>query len=79
MGFVTEEIAHDELSAVLTTVEKEAGETRDQWRFVELEIDRFERMTPRELRLLGKWLVKEGKRMGREYRSNGAMKTPSNA
>lgn len=74
MGFVTEEIEHDELSAVLTTIEREAGETSEPWRFIELDLDRFERMTPRELRSLGKWLAKEGKRIGREYKSNGAKK-----
>lgn len=79
MGFVTEEIEHDELPVTLITVEREAGETREAWRFVSLEFDHFERLTPPELRKLGRWLVHEGKRIGREYKSNGAMKTPSNA
>ena len=80
MGFVTEEIEHDELPVKLTTVErdKESGECREPWRFIGLEFDHFEELTPPELRRLGRWLVQEGKRIGKEYKSNGAMKTPSN-
>ncbi|HON48057.1 MAG TPA: hypothetical protein PLZ60_09940 [Kiritimatiellia bacterium] len=37
MGFVTEEIEHDELPVTLITVEREAGETREAWRFVSLD------------------------------------------
>jgi len=79
MGFVTEQIEHDELPVTLMTVEREAGETVEAWRFVSLEFDHFERLTPPELRKIGRWLVQEGKRIGKEYKSNGAMKTPSNA
>ena len=78
MGFVTEQIEHDELPVTLMTVEREAGETVEAWRFVSLEFDHFERLTPPELRKIGRWLVQEGKRIGKEYKSNGAMKTPSN-
>ena len=79
MGFVTEEIEHDELPVTLTMVEREKGETKEPWRFIGIEFDRFESLTPPELRKLGRWLVQEGKRIGKEYKSNGAMKTPSNA
>ena len=81
MGFVTEEIEHEELPVKLMTVErdKESGECREPWRFISLEFDHFENLTPPELRRLGRWLVQEGKRIGKEYKSNGAMKTPSNA
>ena len=80
MGFVTEEIEHDELPVTLMTVEREDGETSEAWRFISLEFDHFERLTPPELRKIGRWLVQEGKRIGKEYKSIGAMKTlPSNA
>lgn len=49
MGFVTEQIEHDELPVTLMTVEREAGETVEAWRFVSLEFDHFERLTPPEL------------------------------
>ena len=58
--------------------DKESGEFREPWRFISLEFDQFENLTPPELRRLGRWLVQEGKRIGKEYKSNGAMKTPSN-
>lgn len=76
MGFVTEEIEHDELPVKLMTVErdKESGECREPWRFISLDFDLFTNMTPPELRQLGRWLVKEGRRIGKEYKSNGAMK-----
>ena len=80
MAYVTEEIEHEELPVKLTTAErdKESGECREPWRFISLEFDLFESLTPPELRRLGRWLVREGKRIGKEYKSNGAMKTPSN-
>jgi hypothetical protein len=34
----------------------------------------MERMSPRELRELGRWLVKQGKRLGRQYTSSGSPK-----
>lgn len=76
MGFVTEEIAHNNLPVSLMTVErdKERNECREPWRFISLEFDSFERMTPPELRKLGRWLTSEGRRIGREYKSNGAKK-----
>ena len=81
MGYVTEEIEHDELPVKLTTVERDkaSGECREPWLFIGIEFDHFEQLTPPELRKLGRWLVQEGKRIGREYKSNGAMKAPSNA
>lgn len=55
--------------------ERYGSEMRDPWRIVSLSLDRFHTdLTPRELRELGRWLVKEGKRIGREYKSNGAPK-----
>ena len=78
MGFVTEEIEHDDFPVKLMTVEREKGETKDAWRFIGIEFDSFSALTPPELRKLGHWLVQEGKRIGREYKSNGAKKTPSN-
>ena len=80
MAYVTEEIEHEELPVKLMTAErdKESGECREPWRFISLEFDLFESLTPPELRRPGRWLVREGKRIGKEYKSNGAMKTPSN-
>lgn len=72
MGLIREESAHDDLPATITVVEREKGEMTEPWRFIGLYVDHFERMTPPELRKLGRWLTKEGKRIGREFKSNGA-------
>ena len=76
MGLVREEVQHDELPMTISVIEREKGEMTEPWRFVGFEFDNFERLTPPELRKLGHWLVKEGKRIGREYKSNGG---PRNA
>ena len=70
MAYVTEEIEHEELPVKLMTAErdKESGECREPWRFISLEFDLFESLTPPELRRLGRWLVREGKRIGKEYK-----------
>ena len=73
MGVVHEEVHHDFLDASFTVDEREDGSCRDPWRFVSLEID-FGRITPKEMRNLGKWLMSQGKRLGREYKSNGKPK-----
>ncbi|MFP5340229.1 MAG: hypothetical protein ACLGIW_17330 [Gammaproteobacteria bacterium] len=78
MGLIREEVEHDELPATIMVVERQDGETMEPWRFIGLECDHFERLTPLELRKLGHWLVKEGKRIGREYKSNGAPKVTPN-
>ncbi len=78
MAFVTEEIEVEigDLGVVveLMTSKRDKGETRDAWRFIDLTIDSFKSLSPRELRDLGKELVKEGERIGKEYKSNGALK-----
>lgn len=75
MGIIREETHHDELEAEITVSEKEKGEVVEPWRFCRLEIDSFEGFTPKELRQLGYWLVKEGKRIGRQYTSKGAVRS----
>jgi hypothetical protein len=73
MGLIREETAHATLEASFMVVEREPGETRRPWGFVALRVDDLgEPMTPRELRELGRWLQQQGRRLGREYRNNGA-------
>jgi hypothetical protein len=74
VGIVNEETAHDEIQASIMVVERTKGEMVEPWRIVGFEFDHMDRLTPSELRTLGHWLVKEGKRIGREYKSNGARK-----
>ena len=74
MALVHEELEH-ELGLKLMTSERVEGETRDPWRFVSLEMDSFENLTPHELQTLGEWLIAQGKRIGREYKSNGGRKS----
>ena len=76
MALIHEEIEH-ELGPRLMVSEREEGETREPWQFISLEMDGFDEMTPTELRTLGKWLVQQGRRIGREYKSNGAPKSKS--
>jgi hypothetical protein len=59
-------------------VERAKHECREPWHFVRLEIDsRNGYMSPKELRELGRWLMTEGKRLGKQYKSNGAPKAPA--
>jgi len=73
MALIHEETKH-ELGARLMVSERAKDETRDPWRFVSVEMDGFDNLTPTELRTLGKWMVQQGRRIGREYKSNGAPK-----
>lgn len=72
MGIIREETRHEYIEAELMVSERTQGETREPWRFVSLRVDDMQDLTPRELRELGRWLQREGRRMGREYKSNGA-------
>lgn len=72
MGIVREDISHEYIDVTISIIEREKDEIRDPWRFARIEIDSFDSLTPRELRDLGHWLVKQGKRLGKEYKSNGA-------
>lgn len=74
MGIIKEEIRHKYIDAVITVVEKEKEETVDRWKFASIEMNSMESLSPVDLRELGKWLIKEGKRLGKEYKSNGSKK-----
>lgn len=74
MAIVHEETAHETLPVTITVTERVAGEQRPAWEMIGLEYDSFENMTPKQLRELGRWLISEGERIGREYKSNGAPK-----
>ena len=74
MGIIHEEIEFQtwETTARVVVIEKEKGECVSPWLICSVEVDGFGKLTPKELREFGKWLIKEGKRIGREYKSNGA-------
>jgi len=78
MGIVHEETSHEFLCVSFTVDEREKGSCREPWRFVSLEVDSMESLTPKELREVGRWLVSQGKRLGREYKSNGAPRAMAN-
>lgn len=72
MGIVNEKVSCEIVQAEISVVQRTKGETVEPWRFITLEVDGFERMTPKELRKFGRWCITEGKRIGKQYRSNGA-------
>jgi len=74
MAFITEEIEYENPWVKIVTVAKQKGEDIPAWKFISIELDGFERISPSELRDLGNLLVKEGTRIGKEYKSNGSMK-----
>lgn len=78
MGIIREETTYADLDVVIEVVERQPGETTEPWRFVTLRVDDWGRMTPKELRGLGRWLQQQGIRLGREYKSNGAPKVTPN-
>lgn len=72
MAIIHEETQHEYLPATISVTERVGKECRPAWEIVSLEYDSFENLSPKQLRELGKWLIAEGKRIGREYKSNGA-------
>ena len=74
MAFVKEEIEFDVLEAKIMVLERESGEYPEPWSIISFSVDDLENCTPKELRQLGKWLIEQGKRIGKEYKSNGARK-----
>lgn len=72
MGIVTYEAEHDVCEASVMVDQREPGACRGPWEMITVEINGHSRMTPKELRKLGRWLQQEGKRIGREFKSNGA-------
>ena len=76
MALIHEETEH-ESGVSLMVSERQEGETRSPWKIITLDADRFENLTPTELRKLGKWLMHQGRRIGSEYKSNGALKAKS--
>lgn len=73
MAYIKEEIKHEYLQEVeLQILEREKFEYADPWRIATLQIDA--KLSPKEMRELGKWLIQQGKRIGREYKSNGESK-----
>ena len=74
MAFITEEIEFETPYAKIVTVAKQKGENIPSWKFISIDLDGFERISPSELCELGNWMVQEGMRIGKEYKSNGTMK-----
>lgn len=74
MAIVQEEVKHEHLAVELMVSEREKHESRDPWRFVDLNVDNMPKCTPKELQELGRWLIQQGKRLGREFKANGAPK-----
>jgi hypothetical protein len=72
MGIIHEQTRHEFLPAEVMVDERGERESREPWKCIHLEVDNMERLTPKELRDLGKWLQQEGRRIGRAYKSNGA-------
>lgn len=70
MGIIRE--ANQEHGVVVEVVERTKGEYPEPWRIIHLDFDGHYPVTPKELRELGRFLVKQGKRIGKEYTSKGA-------
>lgn len=72
MGIVNEKVSCEVVDASISVVQRDSDECVEPWKIITLEFDCFERMTPKELRKFGRWCMTEGKRIGQQYRSNGA-------
>jgi hypothetical protein len=72
MALVMEETQHEPTNVKVLVAQREDGETYEAWRIISVEMDGYERVTPQELRDLGRFLVRESKRIGREYTASGA-------
>lgn len=74
MGIIHEETQHTDFGLEIMVTERTKGECREAWKMITLDIDHFQSFTPVELRKLGRALINEGKRIGKQYKSNGAPK-----
>jgi len=75
MALIHEETVHPDFGVELMVSERYGSEVREPWRIVSMSLEHFHQdMSPKELRELGRWLISEGKRIGREYKSNGSPK-----
>ena len=72
MAFIKETIDH-ESGAEITVLQRD-DEFYQPWKIISLEMESYETLTPRELRRIGKWLIDQSKRIGKEYKPNGAPK-----
>lgn len=61
-----------DIEAAVQVIEREEDEIYEPWRIIDLHLDSRSRLSPRELRDLGSWLIREGRRIGREYTASGA-------
>lgn len=72
MAIVHEETKHEYLPVSIMVSQRTRGETIAPWDILHCEVDSMTRMSPKQLQEVGYWLVEQGKRIGREYKSNGA-------
>jgi hypothetical protein len=75
MGLIKETINHPTIDDVEITVDEHAkDETREPYDIVSLDISFSSISNPDELVELGEWLVKEGKRIKKQYTSTGKLR-----
>ena len=79
MALVIEETQHEPTNVNVCVTQRQDRETYESWRIISVEIDGYERITPREMRDLGRWLVRESKLIGKAYTSSGAPRKPNAA
>ena len=77
MGIVVHEDSamFGDLAVQVDVVKRQPGECSEAWKIINLETDGMERLTPKELRQLGRWLIEKGREIGKGYKSNGAPKS----
>lgn len=74
MAYINETKFIQEYDIQIEVLEREDHEDPDPWKIISIDFNSMQRFTPKELRSLGKCLISEGKRIGREYKSNGKIK-----
>jgi hypothetical protein len=75
MGIIREQLTNEIGKTEVAVVERTKRESPRPWEIVFLRIDDMGRMTPKQMCELGRWLQREGKRIGQQYKSNGAPKS----
>lgn len=60
---------------MLTITEREKNEMTEPWRNTFIETNGFDTFTHKELIEIGRWFVKQGQRIGKEYTSKGRPRT----
>jgi hypothetical protein len=80
MGIIKEEKQFQDVPEIsISVVQRQKDENYEPWRIILIDCETFEYLTPSEVRNFGKWLIRQGERVGKEYTANGSKRVVKEA